>query len=819
MPFALHPTLAIFEDVLFILRRFRHSALFLLVTLTTLAVSMGASTTMFTVVNAFLLSSLPYEDADRLVMIWTRTSEASKEIDSNLPLSPGAFSDLRENSRSFEQIASFLTEGVNVSEPDGTTRAQALFVSGDFFPLLRSTAAIGRTLGREDERENAPRVVVISHGYWQRHFGGDPRVVGRTIEFGGQVYGVVGVLPDEFHFSESLVAADPSLSRPVEIWVPYNLGANAHERGFHYLNTVGRLRSGITLAAARQEMHAYAKSAAEQYPDTDKRYGLKVVSLRNQIFGHLRPVLLTLWAATGFLLLIACANMATLLIARAQTGRRNTAVRLALGASRQRIVGESLAESVGLSLVGGLLSLGVAFVMTRLLTGLNPVNVFQSYPPKIDLQVAAFTIGVSLVAGLLFGGAPAFWASRIDVANGLGEGGTRLTSRSRRVFSVLVISQIALATTLLIGMGLSLKSFHGLLRADLGVDIKNILTLDLVLPRSQYRNESRKAAFFRALLDRTKALPGVESVGMNYALPFNGVDPSNGLEIEGRTFEKHREPSANLGFVNPDYFNTLGIPLLRGRFFLPSDTSDAPLVAIIDKRLVEQQFGSQDPLGRRISIASNDKLTIVGVVGAVKQDAFEKVARPYVYLPYQQRSYMFTSFAIKTSVERPQSLAPSVRALVSKLDKEVPVANVSTLGDAYRNAIAPQRFSLLLISVFAEVSLFLMQVGTYGAMAYLARQRRGEAGIRMALGAEPMQIFELVFKQGLALSLTGTAIGLGLAIAAGKVMANLVTGIETFDWTVFSIVSATALLAAFVAYYSPARALSRVDPSSSLQSL
>jgi predicted permease len=811
---------AIFEDLLFTLRRFRHSALFLGVTLTTLAVSMGASTTMFTVVNAFLLTSLPYPDADRLVMVWNSAPVDSREkVDTELALSPGTFSDLRENGRGFEQIASFFTEWVNVSEPDGVRRVQALFVAGDFFSLLRSQASMGRTLGREDERENAPRVVVISHGYWQRHFGGDPRAVGRTIEFGGRVYGVAGILPDEFHFSESLVDADPSLSRPVDIWVPYNLGASAHERGFHYLNTVGRLKPGITLEAARQEIHAYARSAAEQTPDTDKRYGLKVVSLRDQIFGPLRPVLLTLWATTGFVLLIACANMATLLIARAQTGRRNTAVRLALGASRRRIAGETLAESVGLSLAGGLLSLGVAGGMTRLLTVLHPVHLFQSYPPRIDLQVVLFTLGVSLAAGLLFGGMPAFGASRVDVAKGLGEGGTRLTSRSKRVFSVLVVSQIALATTLLIGMGLSLKSFRGLLRADLGVDLRNVLTLDLVLPRSRYGDESQKAAFFRDLLDRTRALPGVESVGMNYALPFSGVDPSNGLEIEGRTFKKHEEPSANLGFVNPDYFKTLGIPLLRGRSFLPSDTSRAPLVAIIDERMVEQQFGHEDPLGRRISIAGDDKLTIVGVVGAVQQDAFEKVARPCVYLPYQQRSYLFTSLAIKTRLERPQSLAPAVRALASHLDKEVPISNVSTLEDAYRGAIAPQRFTLLLITIFAGVSLFLMQVGTYGAMAYLARQREGEAGIRMALGAEPVQIFGLVFKQGLALSLVGTAIGLGLAVAAGRVLANLVYGIETLDGLVFGVVSATTLLAAFVAYYPPAHTLSRVDPSGSLQSL
>jgi putative ABC transport system permease protein len=811
---------AIFEDMRFILRRFRHSSLFLLVALTTLAASMGASTTMFTVVHAFLLTSLPYEDAARLVMIWNGATEAAKDkVDAELPLSPGTFSDLRANSRSLEQMASFFTEWLNVKEPDGVDRAPGLFVGGDFFSLLGRKATIGRTLGREDEKENAPPVVAISHRYWQRHFGGDPRVLGRTVEFGGKQYEVVGVLPDEFHFSESLVAADPSLSRPVDIWAPSSLGANAHERGFHYLNTVGRLRPGISLEVARQEMDAYARSAAERYPDTDRKYGLKVVSLRDQIFGRLRPVLLTLWATAGFVLLIACANMATLLIARAQTARHDTAVRLSLGASRWRIVAETLAESVGLSLAGGLLSLGVAFVMTRLLTVLHPVDAFRNYPPRIGLPVVAYTLGVSLLAGLLFGGMPAFWASRLDVAKHLVEAGTRLTGRSRWVFSVLVISQIALATMLLIGMGLSLVSFRGLLRADLGIDRQNVLTMDLVLPRSRYREQAPKAAFLGGLLERIKALAGVESVGMNYALPFSGVDPSNGFEIEGRKYEEHEQPSANLGFVNPDYFKTLGIPLLRGRVFLPADTDKAPLVAIIDERLVKQEFGHEDPLGRRILAASDDKLTIVGVVGAVKQDAFEKVARPYIYLPYQQRSYMFTSLAIRTSLEKPESLAPAVRELVRKLDREVPVSNVSTLRDAYHGAIAPQRFTLLLISIFAGVSLFLMQVGTYGAMAYLTRQRHGEAGIRMALGAEPVQIFGLVFKQGLALSLVGTAIGLGLAIAGGNIMANLVYGIETRDGLVFGIVSAAALLAAFVAYYLPARTLSRVDPGGSLRSL
>jgi putative ABC transport system permease protein len=809
----------IFGDMNFVLRRLRHSTSFVFVTLATLAISMGAATTMFTVVNAFLLSSLPYQNADRLVMVWNSQQEGSKqESDQELPLSAGVFTDLRERAGSFEQIAAFLPESVNVTEGGEATRIHALFVTGDFFPLLRRQAAVGRTLGPEDERPDAPPVVVISHGLWQRHFGSDPGVLDRTLEFGGRVRDVVGVLPADFRFSESLVASDPGLSKPVDIWAPFGLGASAHERGFHYLTTIGSLKPEVTLLAAQEELNAYATMAAEQYPDTDEHYGINVVLLRDQIFGHLRPALLTLWAATSVILLIACVNLATLLMARMQTGQRETAVRLALGASRTRILGESLAESVGLSMVGGLLSLAVAFVATRLLTVLNPVNVFQSYPPQIDLRVILFTIGLSLVAGLLFGAYPAVRASRTDSATGLGEASARLTSRSRLAFSVLVASQIALATTLLIGMGLSFKSFHALLRADLGLDREKVVTFDLFLAPSQYRDTSRKVGFLRELLDRTKALPGVESVGMNYALPFSGVNPSNGFEVEGRQLKAGENPSANLGLVNPDYFETLGIPLLRGRSFLESDTAEATLVAIVDEQMVKQYFGSENPLGRRISIASDDKLTIVGVVGAVKHDALEEIARPYVYLPYRQRSYMFTSFAIRTSLEKPLSLAHPMRALVSDLDKGVPISNLSTLEGSYRSAISPQRFSLLLMSAFAGISLLLTLVGTYGAMAFLVRQREQEAGIRMALGAEPKQIFGLILKQGLALSLVGTTIGLGIAVAAGKIMANLAYGVGTLDFLVFSIVPAITLLAAFVAYYPPARSLSRVHPSSSLRS-
>ncbi|MCP4679529.1 MAG: ABC transporter permease [Deltaproteobacteria bacterium] len=815
--------MSIFEELVLTFRGLRNKTPFLLVAFATLAISIGAFTTMFTLVNTFLLSSLPYGNADRLVMIWrTYTDASTNEINDELPLSPGAFTDLRENTRSFEQITAMLPESVNVIGAGEPCRINGMAVTGEFFSLLRSKAALGRTLGSEDEQPEAPPVVAISHGYWQRHFGGDPEVIGRTVKIGRIENEVIGVLAADFHFSESLVAGDPRLSKPVDLWTSLKLGNRTSQRGFRFLVVVGRLKPGATLETAQEEAHAYAEYAADQYTTTDRDYGMRVVSLSDQIFDHLRPVLLTLWAATSFVLLIACANLATILMARGQTGHRDIAVRLALGANRSRITRDSLRESILVSLAGGLLSLPIAYAATRLVTALNPVNVFYSYPPRMDLRVFVFTIGVSLVAALLFGAIPAFRASRINPAPGLGEGSNKFTtsSGSRLTFSVLVIAQIALSTTLLIGTGLSVRSFLGLLRADLGVNLERVVTLELFLPLSKYRNTSRKLVFFRELLERTKDLPGVESVGMNYALPFSGVDPSNQFEIEGRPpLEEGENQSANLGLVNPDYFKTLGIPLRRGRFFRDSDTQDAPLVAIIDERMAEQYFSREEPLGRRLSIASAEKITIVGVVGAVKHDAYQENRRPYVYLPYQQRCYMFTRLAVKTRSEESLNLAAAVRRVVRGLDKELPISNVSTLEDAYRSAIAPQRFSLLLISVFAGVALFLTQVGTYGVINFFAKQRQREAGIRMALGAEPKQVFGLIVKQGLTLSLAGTAIGLGIAIGTGKVMATLVYGIETLDFLVFSVIPAMTLVAAVVTCSLPARSLSRVDPSCSLRSV
>lgn len=793
----------------------RNKPSLLMVVLPTLAISIGAATAMFSVVNTFLFSSLPYEGAEKLVMIWRTHGEASEE----LPLSPGELTDLNADGRSFEHVSGLVSEHVNVTGAGEPSRIHLIAVAGDFFTMLRMEVARGRTLGPEDATPDAAPVVLITYSYWQKQFGSDPNVVGRTMRISGREHEIVGVLPSGFRFAESLVPVDPRLSKPVDVWAPLIMGPEAHSRGFRALLVVGRLKPGISLEAAQEELRAYAAHAAQLYPETDKGYGMKVVPLSDQIFGHLRPVLLTLWAATGFILLIASANLATLLLARGATRHREIAVRFALGASRWRILGESLTESVFLSLAGGLNGLIVAYAGTRLLTVWSPHSVFRSYPVTMAPSVIWFVLGVSLATGVLFGLLPALRGSQVDMADGLRSGSHGGTGRSRRAFLLLVVAEISLTTALLIGAGLSVRSFVGLLHADLGINPERVLTADLFLPLSRYQDTERKVEFFRELIERIQHLPGVESVGMNYALPFSGIDPSNGFAIEGRPpLQPGESQSANLGLVNPDYFKTLGIPLLRGRTFRESDTARAPLVAIIDERLAQQYFGREEPLGQRISIASDKLLTIVGIVGAVKQDAFEERARPYVYLPFQQRCYMFTSLAIKNRSEDPMRLVSAVRRQIRELDKDLPISNISTLEDSYRNAIAPQRYSMLLVSLFAGIALLLAQVGIYGVASFLTRQRRREIGVRIALGATPSQVFGLVVRQGLILSLVGASLGLVIAFFLGRVLGSLVYGISTTDTLVFCLGPGLALQAAFLAYYCPARALSSVDPNESLRS-
>jgi putative ABC transport system permease protein len=805
---------AFVRDGLFGLRVLGKRPAFLAAVLLTLGLSIGASTAIFSVVNALLLRPLPYEEPGRLAMVWQTSAEKLKKTGSeNLPVSYGDFTALRESGQSFEQLAGLDPWFANLTGVEDPERVSGVRASANLFSLLRVAPMLGRTFSAEDESPQAERVVVLSHGFWRRRLAGDPNVIGSRITLNNNPYTVIGVLPQDFRFTEVSNLSAYRFPERTDVWAPLKLGDQANNRGFHNLAVVGRLKPGVSVEQARAEIRNYADRAAQQYPDTNKSYGMKVITLSEQVTGGVRPVLLILFAATGFVLLIACVNLAILLLARVTARYREMAVRLALGASRGRIVRQLLAESVFLSLAGGVLGVVVAYLGTWLLVGFSPYKVLQNSPVGLDQRVLGFTLVVSLLTGALFGVLPALQSAESNLTEDLKEGSYGSSKRSRSLQQGLVVVEIALTVVLLIGAGLSTKTFIRLLNLDPGFNPERVLTLEVFLPFSRYDNATKTVAFFQQALDRVKDIPEVEAAGMNYALPFGGTNPSNSFEIEGRPpLQAGEVQSANLGLVNGDYFRALGIPLLAGRSFNEHDTADSQPVAIIDQGMARQYFPNEDPLGKRVSIASKKLLTVVGVVGPVKHDALEAQPRPYVYLPFQQRSYTFTSFAIRTRTAEPERLAAAVRQAFKAVDKDLPVSNVTTLEKTYSEAIAPQKYSMLLLLVFALMALLLTEIGIYGVMNYAAEQRKREVGIRIALGATPDHVFWLFIKRGMVLMAAGLALGLFSSLWLVQLMSSLIYGINSRDLLTFSSISVLTVLVTFLACYLPAKGTTRVDP-------
>ncbi|MEW6208350.1 MAG: ABC transporter permease [Acidobacteriota bacterium] len=810
----------LFKDGLWGLRVLAKKPAFLTIVLLTLAVSIGASTAIFSVVNALLLRPLPYKEADRLVMIWQTSEERLRRFGKDeLPVSYGDFNDLKENNQSFEQIAGLDTWFASLSGVENPERLYGARVSPEFFSLMRAMPLLGRTFSPEGTSPDADLEVLLSYGFFQRQFGGAPTIVGQKLTLNGYAFTVVGVLPQDFRFTEaSNLPSSFKFAERTDIYVPLVIGDRKSNRNFHNLAVVARLKPDVNISQARSEVQSFAAQSAQQYPDTNKAYGMKVVALSDQVSGDLKAVLLTIWAATGFVLLIACANLAVLLLARSTTRQKELALRQALGASRAKILYQLLAESVCLSLLGGVIGILIAYFGTSLLIALAPYHVLQNIPVTIDLRVLGFTLGVSVLTGLLFGILPSLQGIKPDLTEELKEGAYGTPRRSRRILQSLVVVEIALALVLLVGAGLSIKSFIYLLRIDPGFDPSRAMTMDVYLHFARYREQPQMVNFFRQAVERIKEIPGVESVGMNYALPLSGVNPSNRFEIEGRPpLETGQAQSANLGIINPDYFRALGIPLKQGRYFTEQDKADSQPVAIIDERMTRQFFPDEDPLNKRIAIAGNQMLTIIGVVGSISHALFEETPRPYVYVPFEQRCYSFTSFAIRSRAADPTGLIAAVRQEMKALDKDLPISNIRTLENAYSQAIAPRRYSMTLLILFASIALFLTEIGIYGVMNYAARQRRQEIGIRMALGARSGDIFRLFIRQGMTLTIIGIAAGLALSAALARLMTSLVYGIGTRDLITFSSVSVLAAVITFLACYLPARSAARVNPTDVLR--
>lgn len=796
---------------------------FTAVAIIALALGIGASTSIFSVINTVLLKPLPYEDPQQIVMVWQTSQQAAKVLGtSRLPATYADFYDWRDQNSVFESLAALDSWLVNLTGQDEPHKLNGVRATPDLFSLLRVKPLIGRAFLPEEERPGSDRVVMLSYGLWQQRFGADPNIIGRSITLNDASFTIVGVLPNDFRFTEgSNLPRVFKFAARVDIWTPLvQTEARVKNRGNHNLAVVGRLKPGVTTEQAQAEMQTIARRIAEGYGGKPDESGTKVVSLREQIAGDIRPALLVLMGAVIFVLLIACANVAGLLLVRASARYKELAVRTALGASRARIIRQLLTESVLLALFGGGVGVLLALWGTDLLISLSPETISHIAPGGIDFRVLAFTLFVSLATGIVFGLVPALVSSKPNLNETLKEGGRGTTDSRGRARNALVVAEIALALVLLVGAGLLIKSFAQLMRVDPGFNPEGVALMDVSLPYTRYGDGSKRAEFFRQAVERIKSLPDVESVGINYSLPLSGADASNAFAIEDQPPLASGEwQSANLGTISQDYFRTLGIPLMRGREFTDQDRLDSQQVAIVDETMVRRYFGGDDPIGKRVRVGGREWLTVVGVVGSVKSESLEGESRPYIYTPYAQRSSFWPSItiAMRSKTNDTTGLIASAKREINAIDKDQPVSNTTTLAELYKRAAAPQRFSMVLLSLFAGVALLLAGVGLYGVMSYSVSQRTHEIGIRMALGAQKSDVFNLVVRQAARVALIGVCAGLVAALVLTRLMSSLLFAVSTTDPVVYLAISLLLIAVVLLASYIPARRAMKVDPMTALR--
>jgi predicted permease len=777
-----------------------------------LALGIGANTSIFSVVNSVLLRPLPYREAARLVYLM----ETSQQHDS--AVSVPNFNDWREQNQVFDQLAASRLASFNLTGAGEPARLQGRMASVNFFRTLGVSVAAGRDFLPEEGRAGASPVVILSHGFWLRQFGGDAGVVGRQLTLNNESHTVVGVAPAGFEYDS-----------PVDLFVPLDSWAHpvTKERGSHPgIYAVGRLKAGVTIEEARAQMAAVMGRLAAQYPDTDQGKGVKLVPLYEHVVGDIKPSLLVLLGAVGFVLLIACANVANLLLARSTARAKEIAVRTALGATRGRIVRQLLSESVLLSLAGGTLGLLLALWGTDLLTGMIPEGVPRLKQTAISLPVLGFTLAVSLLTGLLFGSFPALHASKPDLNEALKEGGRSSTGARSFARSLFVVSEVALALVLLVGAGLMIKSFVRAQSVEPGFDPRNLLTMQLALSGEKYQGQ-KITNFFDEARRRIEAVPGVKSAAFSNGLPFYGAGSTSFL-IEGQPAPpKGEEPTAIEYVTTPGYFKTLGIPLLRGRYITEQDARNAQMVAVVDEDFARRFFPGEDAVGKRFKLFRDEypATEIVGVVGHVKHFGLDAPA------PYQSEFYFALaqlpdqyvgrmaggmSLVVKTDGDAAAASGAVRRALLS-LDSDQPVYGVRTMADTISESLAPRRFSMSLLAVFACVAALLAAVGIYGVMSYAVTQHTREIGIRMALGAQASDMLRLVVGQGMRLALAGIGVGLAASFALTRVMSGLLFGVSATDLQTFAAVSALLAATALLSCYVPARRATKIDPMTALR--
>ena len=815
------------EDLRYALRGLRRSPGFTTVAVIALALGIGANTAIFSVVNAVLLRPLPYRDSGRLVVVDERHL-TGPEVGN---VSPANFLDWREQNRVFDPISAAFLWGGTLTGRGEVEQIGGLQVSSNLFTLLGAQAELGRTFLPEEGQPGAKRVLVLSHALWQRRFGSDPNIIGQAVTLSGESYTVAGVMPAGFRFP-------PYWATRAELWTPMQFDARfASMRGGRMLRVFGRLKPGVSLKQAQAEMDLIGERLRRAYPGDNAEMGVLVQPLHEKVVGSIRPALLVLLGAVGCVLLIACANVANLLLARATGRQKEMAIRTAIGAGSARLVRQLLTESLLLSAVGGAVGLllaawGVQALIAALgrtiMQGAGIIPRFQEI--GIDLPVLGFTVALTLVTGIVFGLAPALQSTNLDL-NGLlkdsagpARGEFKFGGRSSR--ATLVVAEVALAEVLLIGAGLLLHSFWQLQQVDPGFRAKHVLAAEVSVAGSSYLD--RQLPFYGQLLQKLESLPGVVSAGAINHLPLAGDIWTFDLSVEGQPIPPPgQEPSAAYRIVSPRYFETMGTPLLRGRAFDGHDVEGAPMVAIVSEAMARRNWPNQDPIGKRFKMGHSDSakpwLTVAGVARNVTQREWAEASQPELYLPYLQHPEYFSgqassymTFVVRTTGD-PAALASALRHEVAGFDRNLPVSNVATLEAVVSDAQWRPRFNMLLLTIFAATALALAVVGIFGVISYAVAQRTREIGIRMALGAKPGDVLALVVKQGLGLALAGVAIGLGVAAIVTRAMSSLLYGISATDPLAFAGVSVVLIAAALAATYLPARRAAKVDPMVSLR--
>jgi putative ABC transport system permease protein len=777
-------------------------ALFTTVAVLTLGLGMGACLSVWSVVGAVLLRPLPYAHPDRLAMLWE--SNPAKGQDT-FPASPAAFADWQAQSRELGALAAFATDTAGLSGRGEPRRVHLAYISGDFFPLLGVRPIAGRALAREDDLPGARRVAVLSYRLWRSSYGGSRAIVGQTLDLDGKPHEVVGVMPEGFGFPEA-----------TELWTTLNLGSDvAARRDNHYLQVVGTLRPGGTLARAQSEMNVIARRLGQQYPATNAGWAIRVVSLRDQMVGPVRPALLALFGAVGLVLFLACLNISTLVLARALGRRKECAVRIALGASRWRLGWQFLAEGLLLACSGGALGLGLAYWGIRLLTALGPADIPRLSTATVDGPVGAFAAGLSLLAGMFLGGVPLFLLTEEDLHSGLRDraGSGSASPVGRRGREWLVGAEIVLTLILVIGSGLLIRSFQQLRAIDLGVAPEGLSTLQLALQPEEYRTPAQQTAMYRQLLQGLTALPGVRSAAISTSFPLVGEDGATRFSIPGRPLPgSGARPSAKFEAVSPGYFHTLGIPLRQGRDLGERDGADAPGVVVVDEAMVRQFWPGENPVGRNLLVGRETRpREIVGVVGDVRHGSLDVPAEPRIYLPFVQHPWPELSLIVRTAPGA-SSIAAGLRQAVWAVDRNQAVSEVLTFDQILAGELARPRFDMLILVFFAALALLLATLGIYGLCAYMIEQKTAEIGVRMALGAEGDDILRYVLRQGLRPVAFGGILGLAAALAATRVLTSLLYGVRAFDLATYVVSSLLLAAVALFACLLPARRAARVDP-------